>query len=451
MVTLKNFKIRLLKKWEKEGKIIKKVIGLLKDYKNRGGFHIFCSNVYAKSIAFLASLVILRLLASDIYGSISYAGSIIAIISPFAGFGAMYSLLRFGSISSSDGEKNLLFRYSLTRGAFFSSLIIIFLILFFCRYSFKIESARVYLVILSFQLLTRGLFETLQSYKRIKKKNKDYAFSNFINSSLAFFLSVVGVILYSGYGYAVSLVVTPLLVFILFYIRLEKKSLDFKNAFLDLDKKKFWFYGFNVGLGSIAGQILYSLDIFLIGVLLADPTVIALYKVATILPYNLIFIPSSFMITDFVLIAENFKDVYFLKKQAKKYIIVFSILVVVILVPIYLFSKPLIKIIFGINYENSYQIARVLIIGIAGGFVFRIPFGNILGAIGKAHWNVLNAYCMLFINILFDYFFIIKFGAIGAAYATSIIMWVSGIVSFCLFILYIKKLEDSLNKKKIDD
>lgn len=436
-----------MKKWEKEEKIIKKVVDLLKDYKNRGGFHIFSSNVYAKFFAFLTSLVIVRLLTSDIYGNISYARSIIMMITPFAGFGAMHSLLRFGSISSSGEEKDALFRYSLTRGAFFSSLIIIFLILFSWLFSFKIELARVYIVILSFQLLTRGLFETLQSYKRIKKKNKEYAISNFINSSLAFFLSVVGVILYSGYGYAVSLVVTPLILFILYYIRLEKKSLNFVKSFLDLDKKKFWFYGFNVALGSIAGQVLYSLDIFLIGVLLAEPNIIALYKVATILPYNLIFIPSSFMITDFVLIAENFKDIYFLKKQAKKYIVVFSILVVVILVPIYLFSKPLIKIIFGSNYENSYQIARVLIIGIAGGFVFRIPFGNILGAIGKAHWNVLNAYCMLFINILLDYFFIIKFGVIGAAYATSIVMWVSGIVSFSMFLLYIEKLEDSLNKK----
>jgi O-antigen/teichoic acid export membrane protein len=189
------------------------------------------------------------------------------------------------------------------------------------------------------------------------------------------------------------------------------------------------------------------LDILLIGLLLADSRIIALYHVATIIPYNLVFIPISFMITDFVLIAENFKDIYFLKKLAKKYIILFSVLVIVILIPIYLFSKPLIKIIFGNNYENSYQIARVLIIGIAGGFVFRIPFGNILGAVGKAHWNVLNAYCMLFLNILLDYFFIIKFGAIGAAYATSILMWASGIVSFSMFLLYIKKLEDSFNKE----
>ena len=403
--------------------------------------------MYAKVVGFFASLVVVRLLTSDIYGSISYARSIIAIINPFVGFGAMYSLLRFGSISSSDEEKNALFRYSLTRGAFFSFLIIIFLFLFSWVYSFKIESARIYLVILSFSLLTEGLFETLQSYKRIKKKNKEYAISNFIKNSLGFFLSVVGIILFSGYGYAVSSVITPLIVFILFYIRLGKKRLYFGNASLDLDKKKFWFYGFNVGLGSIAGQILYSLDIFLIGLLLADSRTIALYKVATIIPYNLIFIPISFMMTDFVLIAENFKNIYFLKKQAKKYIIIFSVLVIVILIPIYLFSKPLIKIIFGNNYENSYQIARVLIIGIAGGFVFRIPFGNILGAVGKAHWNVFNAYCMLFINILLDYFFIIKYGAIGAAYATSIIMWASGIVSFSMFLLYVKKLEDSFNKE----
>ncbi len=403
--------------------------------------------MYGKVLGFLASLVVVRLLTSDIYGSISYAKSIIMMIQPFAGFGAMYSLLRFGSILSSDEEKNVLFRYSLTRGAFFSIFIIIFLFLFSCVYSLKIESARIYLVILSFFLLTESLFETLQSYKRIKKKNKEYAISNLINSSLAFSLSVVGVILFSGYGYAVASVITPLIVFILFYTKLEKEKLYFGNAFLDLDKKKFWFYGFNVGLGSIAGQILYSLDIFLIGLLLADSKIVALYKVATIIPYNLIFIPMSFMVTDFVLIAENFKDVKFLKSQAKKYVILFSVLVIVILIPIYLFSKPLIKIIFGSNYENSYQIARVLIIGIAGGFVFRIPFGNILGALGKAHWNVFNAYCMLFINILLDYFFIIKYGAIGAAYATSIIMWASGIVSFSMFLWYITKIEHSFNKE----
>ena len=422
-------------------------MALLKDYKNRGGIHIFGSNLYAKVLGFLASLVVVRLLSSDIYGSIAYARSIITTVNPFAGSGAMYSLLRFGSVVSSDEEKNTLFRYSLTRGAFFSFLIIIILFLFSWVYSFKIESARIYLLILSFYLLTECLFETLQSYKRIKKQNKEYAISNFVNSSLGFFLSVIGIILFSGYGYAVSSVITPLIVFILYYIKLKEKKLFIGNTSLNLDKRQFWFYGLNVGLGSIAGQILYSLDIFLIGLLLADSRILALYKVATIIPYNLIFIPISFMMTDYVLIAENFKNINFLKRQAKKYIILFSVLDIVILLPFYLFSKPLIKIIFGNNYENSYQVVRILIIGIAGSFIFRIPFGNILGAVGKAHWNVFNAYFMLFANILLDYFFIIKYGAIGAAYATSIVMWLSGIIGFLMFLFYINQLKDSLNNE----
>lgn len=419
----------------------------MKDYKNRGGFHIFGSNVYAKVIGFLASLVVVRLLSSEIYGSIAYARSIITIVNPFAGLGAMYSLLRFGSIASSDEEKNALFRYSLTRGAFFSVLIIIILLLFFQVYPLKIESARIYLGILSFYLLTECLFETLQSYKRIKKKNRDYAISNFINSSLGFVLSIIGIMLFSGYGYAASFAITPLIVFVLFYIRLEKKKLFNRKTFLDLEKKQFWFYGFNVGLASIAGQILYSLDIFLIGLLQADPSTLALYKVATIIPYNLIFIPISFMMTDYVLIAENFKNKSFLKGQAKKYIIIFSVINIFLFIPFYLFSKPLIRTIFGYNYENSYQIARVLIIGIAGSFVFRIPFGNILGAVGKANWNAYSAYLMLIINILLDYLFIIKYGAIGAAYATSIVMWLSGIINILLFLYYIKKLDKSFNKE----
>jgi len=428
-------------------KIIKRVINILKNYYQQGAFHIITSSVSSKIFGFLLSLIIIRLLDKNIYGSISYSRSIVALFIPLAGFGAMHSLLRFGSIARSNKEKNELFYYTLKNGLVFSFITVTILIIYSIFFGSKIKYASIFLIIISFQIITQFLLANLQSFKRIMMKNKEFACINFSHALIALILCTISAYFFDGFGYLISLVIVPLIIFIPYYFKIKNSSTDdirYKNG-IHIDKRHFWFYGINVSLGSLISRSLFAVDIILLGLILKDPITLAQYKVATLIPYNLAFIPQSFILADFVIIAKKYKNKEFLLNMAKKYILLFSLLIFIFIIPICLFSQIIIKLLFGAAYENSFRIMQVLLLGVAGSFIFRIPFGNILAAVGKANWNVINSYIVGFFNILMDYIFIKKYGVIGAAYATSIMIWISGLVALFAFCIYIRRINKKIN------
>ncbi len=86
-------------------------------------------------------------------------------------------------------------------------------------------------------------------------------------------------------------------------------------------------------------------------------------------------------------------------------------------------------------------------INVASTFLFRVPLGNMLAAVGKAKWNSYSALIMLLINLILNYILIPKYGIAGAAYATVISISLSSIVSMILFIKYLK----GIKKEGSDD
>ena len=94
---------------------------------------------------------------------------------------------------------------------------------------------------------------------------------------------------------------------------------------------------------------------------------------------------------------------------------------------------------FGKQYNNDYNLMFIFSFGIAGASLLRIPLGNILSAIGWPKINALNSFIVLIFNLILSYYLINKMGIIGAAIATTIMFWFSGILSLIAFIWYLKK------------
>jgi len=418
--------------------LVKNIIRLFNSYKKRGALHIFSSTIINKLSAFLLSIIVIRILTKNMYGDISYAKAIIQMVIPFAGLGANFSLLRFGSIAKDNEKKNNLFRYALIQGTFYSLILLVVVIGATYLFDLKIKTARIYILILSFQLISIFLLKITQSYFRVLKLNKIFAYSQIINS---FSLLIVGIILtyfFKSIGLVLAYSIVPLVVFFVIYTKFNVLKISSTHA-TEIKKLSFWKYGIYVGIGSIASQFMYTIDILLLGSMLADTKIIAIYKVATIIPLNLLFIPSVFMTTDFVLLAEKFKDVLFLKKYAKMIIFLMGTVSLFLMMIILFYSENIIIFIFGESYKQASILLNVLAIGMVASFTFRIPFGNILAAVGKSDWNVIVAYFMLCTNVILDYILINKYGSIGAAYGTTISMWISGFCSLILFLYYVNR------------
>lgn len=354
--------------------------------------------------------------------------------------GANQSLIRFGAITHFHDKKRKLFYYALWNGILLSFLLMLGTWLATPLLTKNLPGAQNFLFILSIQLITLLIFENIKGYLRILRLNKPFALSEIIASTLLLVLSLLGIYIAGGVGYAWAIVIAPLIGSIMFFFKLPipLRRLSWSNK---AKHEGFWKYGFFAGLGAMTSQLLYTIDIVILGNLQSDPSVVAQYKVASIIPLSLLLIPLAFINTDYVKIAANARNASYLKYYVSYYLQVFLIVSVLLGGLLYLSSTFVLGTLFGDEYTGGASLFQIFSVGLIGGILFRIPFGNILSALGKANWNSTIAVFVLIINVILDYFFIKWYGALGAAMATASIIWLSGLLSFSAFYYYLKKLQ----------
>ncbi|MCL4856151.1 MAG: oligosaccharide flippase family protein, partial [Flavobacteriales bacterium] len=150
-------------------------IQFIKSFLERKGGRIVFSSFFTKLISFIISVYIIRVIPKEEYGFLVYAITIIAFIAPFKGFGIYQGFLRYGSISTSQQLKKYYFNRILFKGLLFSSILIVILIAFSPFIISNIKNSFLYLVILSFQLVTLLIIDTISIYARIIGLNKLFA------------------------------------------------------------------------------------------------------------------------------------------------------------------------------------------------------------------------------------------------------------------------------------
>lgn len=415
-----------------------KFISMLSSYKKRGGLHIFASTLISQVTQMVLLIFIVRFLDQKSYGEISFMQSYLAFFIPFSGLGLNYALLRFGSTEKDIKYKNEVFQFCLKNGILFSIVIYIGICLLTAMLDFNVITNKKYIYIFALLIFTDYLKEISQSYLRIQKKNQAFAYSNIAYSVLIFLISLVCTYLFKIYGFIIARIIVPGIVFILIMKKQKfKYSSEMENQ---RNLKEYSNYGLFVGLGAVASQMMYQIDQFFLGIMIVDATIIAEYKVASIIPFAILFIPSVFMTTDFVMIAEQYNNKNFLINYRKRMMkLLFAISSIGAIIS-WLFSKQILVLLYGNNYADSYKLMNILMVGIIASFTLRAPNGNILAAVGKSKWNAILAYSTVGFNIVFNFFFIKYYGHYGAAIATSIVMWLTGILSYLLFNKYVKEL-----------
>lgn len=416
---------------------LKTLTTYIQEYRSRKGGYVFIANILIKFNSLLLSLFIVRLISKDVFGEISYALSIIFPLTAFIGFGANHSLLRFGAIQETFLHKWTIFKYAQKVGTYGSLILVTLLISLSFLITKNSPGAEIFLIILSFQLLFNHWNLTQKSLFRILRLNNLYGYSGIFQSVILLVTSIILVLLFGGIGYVLAIVLAPLLAFV-FYRNYFKSFPEPKKLHTLVEKSVFWKYGINVGIGAIASQMLFNVGIIMLGILLPESEEIASYKVASLIPLNLLFIPASFLKGDYVYLAENSFSYEVLSNYVKKYLGLMSLISLAIFVVFFIFSKQITVLLFGQKYLTSHVLLRILTVGIIGAIMFRSLFGNILLAVGKANWNVINAIVILIINIVLGYFLINRHGAIGAAYTLSISLWVGSLFSGLMLIMYLK-------------
>tara|TARA_B100000795_G_C22755790_1_gene421422 strand:- start:79 stop:1341 length:1263 start_codon:yes stop_codon:yes gene_type:complete len=404
---------------------------------SRAGKAIFISTVFSRLLSFIGSIIVLRLLDNKELGIILFAYSIIQFMIPIGGFGLHQSLLRYGALLKSTEDKEKLFSYVLKNGILGSIILIIITLLVGWFVPFQFNKTFYYLSLLSTAILTNFIFELVKAQFRLQYKNKLFAKAEFSQNLILIVLILVLTLSLDGLGYVIALISAPLITALLFIKKLEIKF--YLNNNLSITDLDFWKYGFFGGLSNVITQLLFIIDLILIGELMSDPLMVTHYKYISIIPFSLLFLPRVFIAADFVSFTEKIGQKAYIKNYIKSYLLFFSLLSVVIISICYFLSQPIL-LLFGEEYVKYSESFLILIFGVTGIFILRGIYGNLLSSIGKMSVNYYIVSSAIIINILSNYFLIPIYGIKGAAITSSLLMWITGILSWaCFNYLYKKK------------
>lgn len=420
---------------------MEKINRYLKKLIDKGLFHIFGSSVLNKIILFLNNAIIVRVISQADYGAYSYANNIVSIILLFNGLGVTSGILQYCSSNLDDSKKRSLEKFSYRLGIvvnFILSCVICFVSLII---ELPIPHSNQLLLLLSLMPICSFTFEMITIVLRTKLENKRYSYLATINTIVTL-LSTIGGGLTVGISGIIILryigIFIPILLGLKWLKGDIKESLKAKNIDKTL-KNDFMKFSIVSVCNNALSQILYLIDIFLIGLLIKDSSLVATYKTATLIPFTLNFIPISLMTFVYPYFVRNKNNNKWFKKNTFLIVGGLAILNFLISISLMIFAPFIIRLLFGEKYLGAVQPFRILAFGYFVAGTFRIPLGNILVILKKLKFSLFVTVGIGIINVILDYIMISRYGIMGASVTVVTIYILSSLMSGGYILYTIKK------------
>lgn len=404
-----------------------------------GFFHIFGASVINKILGFLCSVAVVRIVTKVAFGEYTYANNIVSMVLLLSGLGLTSGTFQLCSEEINNHKKqNLIYNYGCSIGIKFNVILSIIIILIAIFAEIKIEGAKSFLALMTFYPIIYIIFEFQQIYLRSTLNNKGYSFGTTINTVLIVICSLVGAVLFEIKGLILGTYLAFFLtIIILFYIFKAPIKLQFYRIDTKIRNSLF-----KISLVSMCNnglsQLLYLIDTFLLGMILADENIVASYKVSTVIPTALTFIPLAVITYIYPYFAMHRDD----KKWTfcKYKLLLKTMLVVNLCISIMLFvlAEYVLSFIYGNNYLDAVPCFKILAISYFFSGSFRILSGNLLVTQRKVGFNLFVAILSGVLNIAGNIILIPIYGSIGAAIVTLIIVIFTSIISTVYYIKLIR-------------
>lgn len=403
-----------------------------------GFIHIFGSSVINKVLSVASGFVLIRLLSVEAYGAYSYAVTIFSVFSLFSGMGIGSAILQMCSEEKIDSRRKKIFSCGFYAAIAVNILLSVFYYLYIEFGPIETDEARLlsyYFIPLFFMSI---IFDLILDYFRFSFKNKEFSYLTTINTISNSCGTLVGAFTYGAVGLilgkSISLVITIFLGRTIYMLKLP--GFIKKNDLFFLLKKMIPLSG--ISLVNIAtGQLITLIDVLIVAQVIADNYLISMYKVASIIPTALLFLPASLMTYYFPLFSRNRGNVVWVKNEYRKIVIYFGTFNIVLAGFIIMFSKPLICIFFGEQYMGMQDIFHILILSYVFSATFRKITGNILVTEHKLKINFYIGLVELFTNIPLSYFLVVNYGTMGAAISTLLVTVFSAILGIIYLRVYL--------------
>ena len=422
------------------GTIVRSVIDKLR---KKGFADIVFSTGFNKLLTLITTSVIVRILTKDDYGNYSYALNIISIISIFSSIGLDSVMLQFASEQPIDNReaRNSIYKFCLLVGATVNLLFSIGTLIYAYIGPLKLEGARSAFVGLSCIYLFQFFYKIVTIYHRVQLQNKKYARTTNINSITFFAFSTVGAFALESFGVVIGRYISFLVAGLFGVIASKKEIIEVFKYKLPNRKRmgEMLKYGSLITITNAIAEILYFIDIFIIGLVVGQSDAVADYKVAMTIPFALNAIPGVIVTFIYPYFARNKDNITWIKRNYHKVLFLTTPFNLLVSLAGFVLAPIIVKTVFGTDYTNAVLCFRVLMISYFFSSSFRVISGNIIAMLRKVKVNLILDSITSVFNIIVDYVLVKNYGSIGAAVASLSVVCLAGILSSIYLEMYFRK------------
>lgn len=406
-------------------------ISNLNGFIKRGGVFFLLSSVFSKLSSLVITVFLAKFLSVSHFGLISQYLALSALIIPIISLSSQETYLYFASKKSLllSEKINLLvsfIQFNLT------CYLVFFVLLIALGESFDgVDSDFYYFYIYSCFFSVSGL---LLCYFRVIGLNRIYA-KGFVIQNF-FILAFVIIFVIFGVEHIELAWPASLFVFILFSFYFHY-SYRLKNTFklskLFFPSSNYLKYGTAITLGVFSSLAIFHIDVLVVGYLVGDEAA-GYYKLMTLLAIVILFIPTSYLASDFrhlVSISNEFSKI---ADYYRQYLKIFIPISIVLAICVYFFTPYIVLLLAGELPDYSESVIICFSLSVLINFLVRAPVGNIFNSMGLVSLNVRISCIVLVFNLCSAVLATKYFGVPGAALSTLLSFTFGAFISLFHFV-----------------
>lgn len=385
----------------------------------------------------MSSIIIVRLIPKADYGVYAYANSLLGMFCIFEAMGMTTALLQYGCTSEGN-HKQQIRSFTFYVAVAFQFLLCLVIFLSGMLFEFNIKGTGILLSAMSFLPLFRVVRDMQNIYMRTEFKTKEFASANNFYTIVTVLFSVLLSLFLYVYGLILATYISVILscLFIAYYQRYRFPTFDWSLP--KGEKKELVKFALVSAITNSSSSIVYVVDSFLLGIVVAKSDVVASYKVAMTIPTALNFIPMAVMTYVYPYFAKHSSDSQWCLKHLKKVYCFFGVANLLLSLFLIVLTPLITNIIFGSQYLDSVPIMRVLFLNYFISATFYVISGQLLVTLKKITFNLVVNFAVCIVNLFLNTILISHYDGIGAALATTISTFFSA-VACSAYLLYCYK------------
>jgi len=404
--------------------MIKQFLDKLRQYSKEGLFHIFGSRVISQVFGLISSMVVIRQLEKIDYGCYVDATNLYSYPAIFCGFGMTSVIMQYCSEQVSEKRKDAIYRYSFLSGNAANILVaVVIAALAYWQYRIGEAKTAIYLLLMCALPAVNYADAYAQTVLCVKRKNQVFSYANIACSATLLVGNIVLTKLFYVPGLIYSRYLSYFVSAVICFVVLQKdhffgRTIKPQERLATGERRQINNYAFVCAITNFTSTVLTLLDVTCLDLVLNDPTVLADYHVAAIIPSACTFVPTSLMVFFYpklvpAISAGKEEGRHYIFQLAKIYALVNG----VVFLGVALCAPLLIWVIYGEKYMNVIPLFEILNINYLA-YCVRNLMGNVIAAIKKVKFNLLFAVISGILNIILNLTLIPWLGAMGAAIAT---------------------------------